>query len=131
MPVLPGVFKNNIIKVFNGAGPKKQISVRRIPGRPQDKREILLQIMAFAAVTPAQSQELEAEPQDGTNRSRRRSQELCLHFLLLRWTSTLLLQHCEHPTLAQGGNCREQTQTCVENCQQISPFISLTWYSSD
>lgn len=66
------------------------------------------------------------ESQDGTNRSRRRSQELCLHFLLVRWTSTAFLHRCVHPTLAQGGNCREQIQTSVGNCQQISPFISLT-----
>lgn len=79
MPVLPGVFKSDIIKVFNRADPKKQIGVRRICGRPQHKGETLLQIMAFAAVTPTQSQEQEAEPQDGTKRSRRRSQELCLH----------------------------------------------------
>lgn len=125
MPVLPRVFINNIIKVFNWADPKKQISVRPTGRRPQQERGIPLQIMTFAAVTSNQRQEQEVESQDGTSRSRR-SQGLCLHFLLLRWTFTVLLHHCVHATLAQGGNCREQMQTSVENCQKRSPFNSLT-----
>lgn len=63
MPVLPRVFINNIIKVFNGADPKKQISVRPTGRRPQQERGIPLQIMTFAAVTSNQRQEQEVESQ--------------------------------------------------------------------
>lgn len=62
MPVLHQVFKNNKIKVFNGADPKKQISVRRPVRGKTSAQERLLQIMTFAAVTSNQSQEQGVSP---------------------------------------------------------------------